>query len=108
MSLYGKYLAESFGKEIVEDSHGFATFSIVKDECYVENVFVLPEFRSKKKALCYIEEIVEIAKTRQCKYLTTTVNPGINNPERSMKIILSYGFKLHSCDQNKIIFMKEL
>lgn len=108
MSLYGRYLKETFGKEIVEDLQGFATFSIVNGECYVENVYVIPEARHRGQAPAYVDKIAEIAKTRQCKFLTTTINPGISTPERSMKVILDYGFKFHSCDQNKIIFIKEL
>lgn len=108
LSLYGRYLKETFGKEIVEDSDGFATFSIVKNECYIETVYVIPESRQKGKAKIYADLISDIAKTRQCKYLTTTINPGISTVERSMQVILSYGFKFHSCDSQKIVFMKEL
>lgn len=108
MSLYAKYLKETFGKDIVEDAEGFASYSIVGNECYVETVYVIPESRCKGKAPFLVDKIAEIAKENGCKYLSTTINPTINNPERSMRVITNYGFKLHSCDQFKIYFIKEL
>lgn len=108
MSLYGRYLKEAFGKQIVEDGEGFASFSILEKECYIETVFVIPEARCKGKAPWFVDKIAEIAKQAGCTYLSTTINPGINNPERSMRVITNYGFKFHSCDNNRIFFIKEL
>lgn len=108
MSLYSRYLKETFGKEIVEDAEGFASFAIVGNECYVETVYVVPEARCKGKAPWLVDKIAEKAKEKGCTYLSTTINPGINNPERSMRVITNYGFKFHSCDHNKIYFIKEL
>lgn len=108
MSLYGRYLKEAFGKEIVEDAEGFASYAIVGNECYVETVYVIPEARCQGKAPYLVNKIAEIAKEKGCTYLSTTINPGINNPEKSMRVITNYGFKFHSCDNNRIYFIKEL
>ncbi len=108
MSLYGDYIKETFGKDIVEDNEGFVSFSIVNDECYVEDVYVIPEARLKGKTDVLMAKVVSIAKEKGCKYLTTTINPGIKTVERSMIVILNYGFKFHSSEKNKIIFIKEL
>lgn len=108
MSLYRRYLQETFGKDIVEDPEGFASYSIVNKECYIETVYVIPEARCKGKAPWLVDQIAKIAKEKGCTFLSTTINPGINNVEKSMRVITNYGFKFHSCDHNRIYFIKEL
>lgn len=108
MSLYAEYLKETFGKDIIEDEDGFASFLIVKKECYVETVYVRPEARSSKHSFQYVDRIVEIAKEQGCQYLLTTVNKRISTPERSIHIILKYGFKKHSEDDDCHVFFKEI
>lgn len=108
MSLYADFIKETFGKDIIEDDDGFATFLIVKKECYVENVYVRPEARKSTHSFHYVDQIVEKAKAQGCRYLLTTVNKRISTPERSKHVILKYGFMPYSEDDDCEVFFKEI
>lgn len=108
MSLYGDYLKEAFDMGYLEDETGFATFKIVKRECYVETVYIKPEHRSVSASGKIVDKVVEKAKELECNYLLTTINTTVKIPERSMMAILKYGFKFHSSDSDKIVFYKEI
>lgn len=103
--MYAKYIKEREGKEIIEDEYGYATFAMFPDHCYVEDVFVLPEFRKSGYASGYIDKVCEIMKTRNIRKIFVSVDPRANGSTESMKIILAYGFKLHASETNMIYFL---
>ena len=108
MSLYSKYVEERLGKCVYETSLGFATYIIKGEECYIEDIFVLDEARKTGHAAWIADKITEIAKNEGCTYLTGSVVPSANGSTTSLKVLLAYGFKLHSCKENFIIFTKEI
>lgn len=108
MSLYGEYIRERLGKEIVEEQWGFATFSFVDDGCYIEDIYVSPDFREQGNAAHLADRIAVIAKGRGCKYLFGSVVPSANCATRSIKVLLAYGFNVTGAKENFIIFRKEI
>lgn len=108
MSLYADYILEREGKLMVEDANGFASFAIANEECYIENIYVVPGKRLSGLASKYADQIVEIAKDKGCKYLTGSVKPSANGSTESMKALLGYGFKLLSASHDAIFFIKEI
>lgn len=107
-SLYAQYIKERENFEIIEDEFGYATYRIVGEECYVRDVFVLPECRQKNHASGYVDKISEIAKTEGCTHVTTTVSPLAEGATTSLKAILGYGFKLLNSKEDRIVFVKEI
>lgn len=108
-SLYGQYILEREGFEIIENEHGFATFKIFENgECYLRDIFVLKEKRRGHLALDLSGQVEEIAKKRGAKYMTGTVSPHANNPTASIKAVLGAGYRLLSAGAEKIVFIKEL
>ncbi len=107
-SLYGQYIKEREGFEILEDENGFATYKISGKECYIRDIFVKPEFRKMNLASKYADEIAEIAKKLGCTHLSGTVAPMANGSTQSIQVLLGYGFKLLSSDNQKIVFIKEI
>ena len=108
MSMYREYLEELGSRDIVESENGFATYLITGKECYIEDIYVKKEFRKTKEASKLADKIVKIAKEKGCTLLTGSVVPTANNSTRSLKVLLGYGFKLHSANDNFIVFSKEL
>lgn len=108
MSLYKDYLEETFGKTVIETEDGYISYLIQGNECYVETVYVIPDKREAGVGSRFVDQVSEIAKSAGATFISTTINPAINDPTRSMKAILACGFKFHSCDQFKILFTKEL
>jgi ribosomal protein S18 acetylase RimI-like enzyme len=109
MSTYGNYIKEREGKEIIEDSLGFATYQFLDDNrCYIENIYVIPDHRNSNVASSYADKITEIAKERGCTKLIGSVCPTTSGATASLKVLLAYGFSLDSCLNNIIIFSKDI
>ncbi len=107
-SLYAHYIAEREGKQILERPEGFATYSINAPECYIEDIYVLPEHRKSGVAAKLADVIAEEAKARGCTYLLGTVMPSAQGSTASLKVLLAYGFKLAKAETNAIYMVKEL
>lgn len=108
MSLYGQYIKEREGKDIVECEDGFATYLIAGEECYIENLYVVPEKRRTHLATQLADQIAIIAKERGCKYLTGSVAPNTKNATSNIIVLISYGMRLLRSTPNLIYFGKEL
>jgi GNAT superfamily N-acetyltransferase len=108
MSHFGEYVKETLGREIVECSYGFATYSIAAPEVYIEDIYVVPEMRKNGSASKLADEIKKRALALGCTYMVGTVNMLAKNPTTSLKVLLAYGFKLERVLQNIIILKMEL
>lgn len=107
-SLYGQYVKEREGFEILENEHGFATYKISGNECYIRDIFVKPEMRKSHVAAKFADEIATIAKEQGCTHLSGTVAPAANGATQSVQVLLSYGFKIARSTNDLIIFVKEI
>lgn len=108
MSLFAQYIAEREGKEIVEDNQGFATYFYVDDGVYIENIYTCPDFRHVGVAASYADRIAAIAKAKGYKKMYGTAVPSTKGCTDSVKVLLAYGFRVHSAEHNAIIFVKEI
>lgn len=108
MSLFGQYISEREGKEIVEDNQGFATYFYVNDGVYIENIYVSPDFRQAGVASKYADQIAELAKAKGYKKMYGSVAPSKKGSTASLKVLFAYGFELESAAQNAIIVVKEI
>ncbi|GAC1499986.1 MAG: hypothetical protein NVS1B10_03270 [Candidatus Saccharimonadales bacterium] len=108
MSLYKDYIKELYGRHILETDDGFMTYSFFGEECYIQDMYVVPQKRQSRVASDLADKIAELAKDHGCKYLTGTVFLSNNEPTRSLKVLLGYGFKLLRSEVDKIVLVKEL
>lgn len=107
-SLFGQYIAEREGKEIVEDANGFATFFYINDGVYIQDLYVNPDFRQSGAASKYADQIAEIAKAKGYKKMYGSVVPSLKSSTTSLKILFAYGFRLDSSERNAIIVVKDI
>lgn len=108
MSLFGEYIKERLNKDIIEDDKGFATYYFVKDGIYLEDMYISPAHRKTFYTKYLADKVAKIGKEKGFNKMFTTVVPSTNNATVSLKACISYGFKLHSCEQNLIILVKEI
>lgn len=108
-SLYGQYLAEREDKEIIESNEGFATYKIFSNgECYLQDLYVIPEKRKSGLATEMANKVVEIAKERGCKTLIGSVCSDDKSATRNMKVFLTYGMQIHNIIGNMIFLQKNI
>lgn len=115
MSLFAEYILEREGKHTIENEKGFATYAFVGDSngdgigrCYIESIYVKPEFRQSDVAKQLADEIVKHACQVGCKILLGSVSPAAKNSTDSLRVLLAYGFKLDSAEKNFILFAKDI
>lgn len=108
IDLYAAYLEELGVKKLYRNDKGFALYSFAENYLYIEEIFILPEYRGKKEFSILCDSLTEIAKQKGCKRLLGSVVPTINNSTRSLGMLLSYGAKLVSATNNFIVFEKEI
>lgn len=102
------YLKEREGFDSIITEEAFASYRIVGEECYIKDIWVHPDCRNKNYASEIADDIAAIAKRKGCKYLSGSVCTEANNPTASVKVLLAYGFLIHSAVQSGIFFRKDL
>jgi hypothetical protein len=108
MSLYAHYIREREDCKTLENDHGFMTYKVIGEELFIRDWFIDPQYRLTSKARYFAESITEIGRNAKCKYLTCTVCPTANGSTKSIRSILSYGFKLIRNQGDLIILAKEI
>lgn len=108
MSLFAQYIKERENKEIVESEEGFATYFYLNDGVYIENIYVREDSRNKGTASKFADCIAQVAKSKGFSKMYGSVIPTTNNSTDSLKVLLSYGFRLDSAVNNAIIMVKDL
>lgn len=109
MDMYAKYLMERENKHLlVMEGKGFASYEYQPEHCYIENIYVEPEFRKQKVAAHLADTIAITAKAKGYKKLLGSVCPLTNGAHESMLVLQAYGFKLLSSQENLIYFEKEI
>lgn len=106
-SKYALYLKELKNFEMYEDEQGFITYGIMEDGIYIEDIFVLPEFRKLNIASKYAGIVEAKAKSEGYKCLYGSVVPSYENSHYRNLVLLGYGFKIHSASDNIIWYKKE-
>lgn len=109
MSLYADFIKEYDGFDTIEfPTIGFATFKCSGEECYIRDIYIAPEHRSKQISYQFQEQITKIAKERGCKSLLGTVSPLSRSASFSMLGLLKDGFKFIKVDKEFMYFSKRL
>lgn len=109
MSHFANYIKEREDKDTIESEKGFATYKIYDNgECYLQDVYVAPEFRGKHVAYEMADKVSDIAKQHDCHTLLGSVCMDDKNASKNMMVWLKYGFLLYKNMGNMVFFKKDL
>jgi len=108
MSLYADYMKEIHGKHIIENERGFIMFSKQKDHFYIEDIYVIPDFRRSRAAVEMADWVCAIAKDAKINRIIGSVVPSSKTCDISLRMMLAYGMSLHSSQNNIIFFVKDI
>ena len=106
--MYADYLKDLGAKTMYTTDKGFAIYSIFDDKCYLEDIYVKPDFRGTSVATELADKICTIGREKGCKILLGSVIPSTKVATVNMKIFLHYGMKITEASQNFILLSKEL
>lgn len=108
MTLYAQYILEREGKEIIETDKGFATYSFNNGECYLQDIYVVPEFRKMGIMRQITEQVINKAKEKGCTYILGSVAVNAKNSSHSLRTLLNYDYKLYVVNSSMIFLKKDI
>ena len=94
--------------DVLETDEGFAVYIISDQVCYIKEIYIKPECRTQKKASDIANSIEAIARENGCLKLLGTVIPSAKTSTASLKVLLAYGFRLQSSQNDLIWFEKDI
>lgn len=106
--LYVQYVEEREGAEFVEHEHGFAVYKLQSDHCYLQDIFVEPEYRQSGLGVELMNKVIAVAKGHGHTKLVGSVVPSTPFGDKMIKIMLGLDFKLLSSSQDIIYMVKEI
>lgn len=106
--MYAKYLKEREGSEIVEKVEGFMVLKFLEDSVYLQDIYVLPEFRKQGMGRKMLEELEILARDAGFSSIVGSCCPTANGSTESLKAILACGFKLRNCEKDIIFLVKDI
>lgn len=108
MGLYADYLKERDGLETLSTEQGFAVYKFRGNECYIQDIYVVPKYRSLKVASSLANEIAKIAKKAGYHILTGSIDSRANGAKTSIKGLEAYGMKPYTTIGFMTYYAKEL
>ena len=107
--MWAEYLKEREGKEVLQDPTGFTVYSYPGDKlCYIEDNWVMPDFRKSGVAKKMADKIVIEAKERGCDTLIGSVDLKSSAPGQNMKVLLAYDMDPYLTEGSVVYFRKSI
>lgn len=107
-SLYAAYYLEREGVHVVEHEWGFATYKLMPEHVYLQDIYVIPSRRKDGLGVQLMNEVAEIAKKKGLRTMFGSVAPSTPFGHTMTQIMLGLGFRIHSSDKDIIYFKKDL
>lgn len=107
-SLYAQYVKERENAEVLEYDWGFATYKMAKDHVYLQELYVVPTERKNGHCKQMYEDVLKVAKDAGIKVMYGSVVPSTPFGNSMYKIMLDYGFKLHSSSTDIVYLKKDI
>lgn len=108
MTYYKDYLKEREGIDVLEATDGFATYILRPTDCYVIDIYVVPEKRQSGLAAQMADQIANIARSKGIKFLTGSVDKRDPQALRNEKVLIAYGMHKAREHEHMIYFIKEI
>lgn len=107
-TLYAKLIAERANGKVIEDEFGFLTYRCDGSECFLIDIYVVPEKRSSGHGRSLIDRLVEAAKDSGAFIISSNVylsDPGATN---TLLAAIMVGFRVASANAGVLFLTKEV
>lgn len=107
-SLYAKYVEERESGHVLEMPWGFVSYRYEKDHVYLEDLYVLPQFREQGKGMKLFSFVQRKARSVGLKYVVGGICTKARFATEMSKILLSWRCRLLSSEKDMIQYIKEV
>jgi ribosomal protein S18 acetylase RimI-like enzyme len=108
IDLFAAYVEEREGATLLRHAHGFGIYKPLGDFGYLQDVYVLPEYRQRGVGRDIVAKGLELCRKSNKKALLTTTDATANGASESALAILRSGFKIYKVETNAIWYIMEL
>ena len=108
MKAYELYISERLGQSLLELPCGFVAYKCTTPECFINEFFILPEFRNSHHAGDLLSELEKIAIDNSCAFISAVVYVEDPGSHRTLKAAFKRGFKIKSAQNNSLVIVKKL
>jgi GNAT superfamily N-acetyltransferase len=105
---YKQYIKERKGLDLYEDEYGFFTYQIQDNKMFIQDLFVLPEFRNSGVGESYSKKIDKLALDNNCTHNVCTVCVRAKNYIDSLNFIKKMGYQVTNDEYTLVYLIKEL
>lgn len=102
-ALYFQYLQERQGLSCLWDEHGFITYKITGDECFLADMFVEKSQRHSGLGRNLVEQLKDLASPMGCKVITANVYLDLPGADNTLRAAQAVGFKVERANNNVLL-----
>ncbi len=102
------YLKERKGLTTIENESGFVAYKIVDNECFIGEMFIRFDQRSKGLGRKLIEELTSIAVESDCTVMTGNIYMNDPNCTSTVRAAIGVGFEIANANNGAILICKKL
>lgn len=107
--MLAKYFREKDGCETLEMPGAFAAFTVVKDQFYIAEMYVEPDFRKGPTKRELYEKMIELAKERKCTYAACHLPLNSLHLNERLNTFYTGGFRLTGrIEDNRLVMVLPL
>ena len=105
---YAKYIKQRANSEVLENENGFIIYRIVRDECFIVDMFVDKDLCGAGVCRKLINDLSAIAKENSCEFISGNIH--LNDPgcHKTIMAAIHVGFKIIKADLNILVIKKDL
>ncbi len=108
MSLFAAYLKERTDKQVFETRKGFIVYKFLQDAVYIEDIYIVPECRGTRFASKLADLVARKAKNKNLNSLLGSVDLRSKNACTSVEVLIAYGMRPFSAQNDAIWFKKDI
>lgn len=106
---YLEYCKEIWGRQVIQEPWGFATYDIKGPLVYIADMYIAPEARAVGRGKELEAEIIEIGLDAGCTFVMCKVHKTDLNWARNLKIYVEHcGYGVHQENDDFISLIKDI
>lgn len=107
--MLAEYYKEKDGCEILEIPGAFAAFNVVKDQFYIAEMYVAPDFRKGLTKRELYSKLIDVAISRGCTYAACHLPLNSKHLNERLNTFYLGGFRLTGgMDDNRLVMVLQL
>lgn len=107
-SLWARYHEETEGHMVIETDVAFIRFSFAPPNCFIHDLYVVPEARGQNHAFTLAEMVKALARKRGCEVIWAEVGMASKTKTEALRVNLRYGFQVHGAQNGFIVLRMDI